>query len=314
MRPPLGSGPGTMARSRRPQRVGFVAPSGYVTEPAAIDRAAQWFTVRGWQVQAGDSCFERHLRFAGADALRAEELQRFCTDSSLDLVLSARGGYGLTRILDRLDYAAIRAAGRPICGYSDFTAFTLAYLAQAGGVSLHGPSATDFGAPEPHAITCETLLEVLQAGEYATRFAADGPDCTAEGLLWGGNLALASALLGTPFFPTPAQRRGSIAFFEDVNEPAYKVERMFLQLLQAGALDRCKAVLLGSFEPVPPQANDNGFTLGHAIDTLRQRLHVPVITGLPIGHVAHKLTLPVGARVSLRLADGLATLGWSTGA
>ncbi len=302
-----------MARARSARRIGIVAPSGFLPDPATIDRAAQWFSARGWQVQAGDSCFERHLRFAGTDDLRADELQRFCTDRSLDLVLAARGGYGLTRILDRLDFDAIRDAGRPICGYSDFTAFNLAYLSQAGGVSLHGPSATDFGAAERDEVTCQTLLDVLQARDYEARFDAEGPDCDAEGLLWGGNLALVCALLGTPYLPTPIQRRGSIAFFEDVNEPAYKVERMLLQLLQAGVLDRCKAVLLGAFDPVPPQANDNGFTLAHAIDTLRQRLHVPVITGLPFGHVARKLTLPIGARVRLSVAHGQATLGWSGG-
>ncbi len=300
-----------MARSRSTQRVGIVAPSGFLPDPATIDRAAQWFSARGWQVQAGDSCFERHLRFAGSDDLRAEELQRFCTDRSLDLVLAARGGYGLTRILDRLDFAAIREAGRAICGYSDFTAFNLAYLAQAGGISLHGPSASDFGAPEPDEVTCQGLLDALRAGEHEARFEAQGPDCNAAGLLWGGNLALVCALLGTPYFPTPAQRRGSIVFFEDVNEPAYKVERMLLQLLQAGVLDRCKAIVLGAFDPVPPQANDNGFTLAHAIDTLRQRLPVPVITGLPFGHVARKLTLPVGAVVRLQVEQGAATLAWS---
>jgi muramoyltetrapeptide carboxypeptidase len=300
-----------MARRRSTRRVGIVAPSGFLPDPATIDRAAQWFSTHGWQVQAGESCFERHLRFAGSDDLRADELQRFCTDRTLDLVLAARGGYGLTRILDRLDFAAIRDAGRAICGYSDFTAFNLAYLAQAGGISLHGPSGTDFGAPEPDEVTCQTLLDVLQADEHEARFDAEGPDCNVAGLLWGGNLALVCALLGTAYFPTPAQRRGSIAFFEDVNEPAYKVERMLLQLVQSGVLDRCKVIVLGAFEPVPPQANDNGFTLAHVIDTLRQRLPVPVITGLPFGHVARKLTLPVGAQVRLRVAQGQATLGWS---
>jgi muramoyltetrapeptide carboxypeptidase len=265
-------------------------------------------------LQAGDSFFERHLRFAGIDALRASELQGFCTDQSLDLVLAARGGYGLTRILDRFDFDAIRQANRPICGYSDFTAFNLAYLARAGGVSLHGPSAMDFGASHPHPLTCAGFLEVLQAraDEAACEFAfdADGPDCAVAGLLWGGNLALVCALLGTPCFPTPAQWRGSIAFLEDVNEPAYKVERMLLQLVQAGVLDRRRAVLLGAFDPVPPQPKDNGFTLADAVDTLRQRLPMPIITGLPLGHVAHKLTLPVGATVSLRVAGGGATLRW----
>ncbi len=289
--------------------VGIVAPSGYLPDPATIDRAARVFAERGWRVQAGDTCFERHERFAGDDDLRASEMQRFCTDPLLDLVLAARGGYGLTRILDRLDFAAIRAAGRMICGYSDFTAFNLGYLACAGGVSLHGPSATDFGAEHPSAFTLDTFFETVdrlrRERSFETRFDADGPATNVRGVLWGGNLALVCALLGTPFFP---KVRGGVLFVEDVNEPAYKIERMLVQLEQAGVLGRQKAILLGQFDPITPMPNDNGFSLDGVVARLRARLQCPVITGLPFGHVARKLTLPVGARVALRLADGSATI------
>jgi muramoyltetrapeptide carboxypeptidase len=295
--------------ARAPGTVGIVAPSGYLPDPAAIDRAAQLFSARGWQVQAGDTCFERHERFAGDDDLRAAELQRFCTDRALDLVLAARGGYGLTRILDRLDFAAIRAADRLVCGYSDFTAFNLAYLARAGGISLHGPSATDFGAEHPNAFTVDAFfatIEQLRRGQSVeSRFDADGPAGAVRGVLWGGNLALICGLLGTPYFP---RVRGGLLFIEDVNEPAYKIERMLVQLEQAGVLGRQKAILLGHFDPITPMPNDNGFSLDSVIARLRARLDCPVITGLPFGHVARKLTLPVGAQITLRVADGGATL------
>lgn len=287
--------------------VGIVAPSGYVPDLRTLDRAAQVFTARGWRVQAGETCFERHQRFAGTDELRAAELQRFCTDLSLDLVLAARGGYGLTRILDRLDFGAIRAAGRTICGYSDFTAFNLAYLARAGGVSLHGPSAADFGAEQPDAWTIDNFFAVLEQTDYQASFAADGPACAVAGTLWGGNLALVCALLGTPYFP---RVRGGILFLEDVNEPAYKIERMLVQLEQAGVLHGQRAVLLGRFDPVMPMPNDEGFSLGDVIAGLRARLPVAVLTGLPFGHVPRKLTLPIGVEASLRNVDGVARLGW----
>jgi muramoyltetrapeptide carboxypeptidase len=288
--------------------VAFVAPSGYLPDAQTIDRAARVFAARGWRVQAGDTCFERHERFAGPDALRAGELQRFCTDRSVDLVVSARGGYGLTRILDRLDFEAIRKADRAICGYSDFTAFNLAYLARARGVSLHGPSATDFGAESPEPWTIDTFFDVLDAGTYEARFDADGPDCDLHGTLWGGNLALVCALLGTPYFP---RVRGGILFLEDVNEPAYKIERMLLQLEQAGVLRNQRALLLGKFDPITPMPNDNGFSLGGVIVGLRNRMETPVITGLPLGHVPRKLTLPVGTRARLVVAAGSASLAFS---
>ncbi|MCS7101616.1 MAG: LD-carboxypeptidase [Burkholderiaceae bacterium] len=293
-----------MARRRA---VGIVAPSGFLPDPRTMDRAASAFAARGWQVLAGESCFARHQRFAGPDDLRAAELQRFCCDRSLDLVLAARGGYGLTRILGRLDFDAIAAARPTVCGYSDFTAFNLAYLARAGRVSLHGPTATDFGAQTPDAWTLANFFAVLDEADYETEFDADGPRCAVSGPLWGGNLALVCALLGTPYLP---RLRGGILFLEDVNEPAYKIERMLLQLEQAGVLPRQKALLLGHFDPVPPQANDNGFSLTEVIAGLRERLRIPVVTGLPFGHVARKLTLPVGATVNLTVGGAVARLGW----
>ena len=300
------------ARSTRP-RVGIVAPSGFLADPAVLDRAARVFSARGWDVQAGESCFARDTRFAGPDALRAEELQRFCTDAQLDLVLAARGGYGLTRLLPRLDFEAIAAQGTLACGYSDFTAFNLALLARTGAVSLHGPSATDFGAATPELSTLDGFFETVdrwrQSGRFEARFAVDGDDTEARGRLWGGNLALICALLATPWMP---RVRGGILFVEDVNEPAYKIERMLIQLEQAGILQRQAALVLGSFDPVPSMENDNGFTLETVIAGLRQRLPIPVICGLPFGHVPRKLTLPYGARVALRVASAHATLSART--
>lgn len=300
------------ARSTRP-RVGIVAPSGFLADPSVLDRAARVFSARGWDVQAGESCFARDTRFAGPDALRAEELQRFCTDAQLDLVLAARGGYGLTRLLPRLDFEAIAAQGTLACGYSDFTAFNLALLARTGAVSLHGPSATDFGAVAPELSMLDGFFETVdrwrQSGRFEARFAVDGDDTEARGRLWGGNLALICALLATPWMP---RVRGGILFVEDVNEPAYKIERMLIQLEQAGILQRQAALVLGSFDPVPSMENDNGFTLETVIAGLRQRLPIPVICGLPFGHVPRKLTLPYGARVALRVASAHATLSART--
>ncbi len=286
-----------MPRSRT---IGLVAPSGYLPDPAVIDRAARFLAQHGWRVVAGESVFAREQRFAGPDALRLAELQRFATDPSIDLVLSARGGYGLSRLLDRIDYAAIRARKSALVGYSDFTAFNLAFLAH-GGVSFAGPSAGDFGAEQPDPFTVEHFFGVLSARHYAVDVTLDGPARTIEGRLWGGNLAMLASVLGTPFMP---RVRDGILFVEDVNEPAYKVERMFLQLLHAGVLQKQQAIVLGDFEPVTPMPNDNGFGLASVVERLRKVGGVPVYTGLPFGHVKRKLTLPVGGRARLAVRRG----------
>lgn len=296
-----------MAKKARAPTLGLIAPSGALPDRLA-DRAAKYFAGRGWRVQAGESCFARETRFAGTDELRLHDLQRFATDRHVDVVLSARGGYGLSRLLDRIDFEAIGRAGRIIVGISDFTAFNLAYLARAGGISFQGPSAGDFAAAAPDAFTVEQFFAVLTSGEHRVGFVGDGPDCDLEGTLWGGNLALVTALVGTPFLP---RVRGGILFLEDVNEPAYRIERMLYQLLHAGVLARCRAILLGEFSPLPAQATDNGYDLAAAIAQLRGRLDIPLLSGLPFGHVPRKLTLPVGARARLRARSGRIELAFS---
>ena len=275
--------------------VGIVAPSGFVPDPAAVDRAAAFFAARGWKVEAGESVFAREQRFAGSDDLRLADLQRFAGDVGIALVVSARGGYGLSRLLDRIDFAAIKARAPVMVGYSDFTAFNLAYLAR-GGVSFAGPCAIEFGAPEPSAFTIEHFFGVLGCKRYTIELDLQGPRADVSGRLWGSNLAMLVALVGTPYFP---RVRGGILFLEDVNEPAYRLERMFYQLAHAGVLQRQAAIVLGDFSPITPMPNDRGFNLDVVIARLREISGVPVFTGLPFGHSLRKLTLPVGGHARL---------------
>jgi len=285
--------------------VGFFAPSGYLPDPAVMDRAAHYLSARGWRVSAGESVFAREQRFAGPDALRAGELQRFATDRSLDVAVAARGGYGLSRLLEQLDYAAIAAAQLPLVGYSDFTAFNLALLARAGATSFQGPSAADFSDHADSAFTMEHFFGAISQSPYAFDFAATGAGVggtlEVRGRLWGGNLAMVCALLGTPYFP---RVRGGILFLEDVNEPAYRIERMLLQLVQAGVLARQRAVLLGEFSSVPGLANDNGYDLEAVWSLLRTRCATPLLAGLPFGHGRHRVTLAVGAQAHLTVREG----------
>jgi muramoyltetrapeptide carboxypeptidase len=296
---------GTRRPSTKVRRVGLVAPSGFLPDPAVADRAASFFAARGWQVCAGDSLFARDLRFAGSDDLRSVELQRFATDRTLDVVMSARGGYGVSRLLDRLDFKAIGQAGRILVGYSDFTAFGLALLARAGAISFQGPSAADFGSRGESDFTMRSFFETIEQPQVSIEFDADGPDLQVQGRLWGGNLSMLAALVGTPYLP---RVRGGILFLEDVNEPAYRIERMLLHLMHAGILQRQRAVVLGDFAPLPVMPTDNGFDLAAVIGHMRSALATPLVTGLPFGHGPRRLTLPIGAPGRLLVRGGRAGL------
>lgn len=297
------------AAAQRGFDLGVYAPSGYATDPVAVTRAAERLRGLGHRVVLDEGVLARHTRFAGTDDERAAAIGRIARRGDVDVAIALRGGYGTTRLLGRLDFAMLARSGKRWLGHSDFTAFQLAALAQAGMVTYAGPSfAHDFGAEDPSAFTLGHCFGLLGASDYEVACALEGPArCSAEGVLWGGNLAMVASLVGTPFLP---RVDGGILFVEDVAEHPYRVERMLWQLHYAGVLARQRAVLLGAFTEYTLLANDGGYDLDAAVARVREASPVPIYTGLPFGHVRDKLTLPVGGRVALHVRDGAARLAF----
>lgn len=288
---------------------GIYAPSGFATEPEAVARAATRLQQMGHRVVVDAAATARWQRFAGTDDERIAAIARIAARDDVDVALAVRGGYGWTRLLDRLDYAAIARAGKRWLGHSDFTAFQLAMLAKTGTVTYAGPMAAyDFGAPAPSAYTLDHCFALLESREHAFDCALDGPDVDVDGVLWGGNLALCASLVGTPYFP---QVDNGILFLEDVAEHPYRIERMMYQLHFAGVLARQRAVLLGAFTEYAQNANDGGYDFAAMVAQLRSVTGVPILTGLPFGHIRDKVTLPVGGRARLVVRAGAARIALS---
>ncbi len=288
-------------------RFDILAPAGFAIDPAAAGRATARLAGLGHHVHCDPTTGTRWQRFAAPDDTRLAAIERVAADADSDVALILRGGYGFTRLLDRIDFDTVAKARKRWLGHSDFTAFQLAALARAGMVSFAGPMAAyDFGAEQPSVYTFENCFGVLGNREWETECALDGPaefECT--GTLWGGNLTLVAHAVGTPYLPDIA---GGILFLEDVGEHPYRIERMLHQLLHAGVLARQRAVLLGAFTEYQLNGNDGGYDLVSAIGQIRARVATPVFTGLPFGHVREKLTLPVGGRCTLASRDGRASL------
>ena len=288
-------------------RFDILAPAGFATDPPAVARAVARLSGLGHAVHLDPTAEGRWQRFSAPDDERLAAIERVASDPDADVALMLRGGYGFTRLLGRIDFGAIGRAGKRWLGHSDFTAFQLAALARSGMVTFAGPMASyDFGAEQPSVFTFENCFGVLGNPEWSVECALDGPsqvECT--GVLWGGNLAMVSHLVGTPYLPDIS---GGILFLEDVAEHPYCIERMLYQLLHAGVLARSRAVLLGAFTEYQLNANDGGYDLTSAIGQIRAHAAVPVFTGLPFGHVREKLTLPVGGRCTLASRDGVASL------
>jgi muramoyltetrapeptide carboxypeptidase len=292
----------------RPHGVGLYAPAGFALDPAAVDRATTRLTAMWEQVIVDPTCRTRSQRFAASDDERLAGVLRMAHEARVDLAITLRGGYGWTRLLQRLDFAALAAPRKQWLGYSDFTAFQLAALARADMVTFAGPVVSDFGAAEPSAFTIDHCFGLLDQSRYEVACALDGPDTVCAGTLWGGNLAMVVHLCGTPYFP---RVDGGILFLEDVGETPYRIERMLYQLHHAGVLARQRAILLGQFTEYALSDNDGGYDLSSAVAQVRSVCATPIFTGLPFGHVRDKLTLPVGGGCELLVRDGKATLVFS---
>jgi len=284
--------------------IDLIAPSGYPQDPEALHRALARLHAEGHYVEGLDATVRRYQRFAGTDAQRAADINHLADPSRAlpDIVLAVRGGYGAVRILHGLDYDGLRQrlAGQPvaICGHSDFTAIQLALLARAGLTTFGGPMlAPNFGAEELNGFTVHHFWETLSNPTYTLKVnAPQVQTADVSGTLWGGNLAILVSLIGTPYFP---RVDGGILFIEDINEQPFRIERMIYQLHLSGILGRQKALLLGDFSGGKAYDYDNGYDLKEMIEHVRSVVSVPVITGLPFGHVAETATLPVGAPARL---------------
>ncbi|WP_354001613.1 LD-carboxypeptidase [Caenimonas aquaedulcis] len=292
------------------------SPSSAVRDKAVIRRGAARLKALGYEVELDEAALATHMRFAGDDDTRLAAIDRAAA-SGADIALITRGGYGLTRLLPRINYKQVAKAikgGTQFVGLSDFTAFQSAVLAKTGAVTWSGPAlGEDFGVEgEPDDIM-QSCFEDLVSGQgegtgwQLPKSEAQAKVLQLKGTLWGGNLSIIASLAGTPWMP---KVKGGILFLEDVHEHPYRVERMLTQLLYAGVLKQQKAIVLGHFTNYKPAPHDKGFRLQTVVDWLRSQVKAPVFTQLPFGHVPTKVALPVGATVHLAVEGRDAFVLW----
>ena len=292
------------------------SPSSAVRDKAAFKRGIKRLEKLGHEVEIDADALSSHMRFAGDDETRLKAIQRAAA-SGADIAMISRGGYGLTRLLADLPYKAIAKAidqGTQFVGLSDFTAFQLAVHAKTQRMTWQGPAlGEDFGTesdPDDIMQACFDDLCLEQGEGTGWRLPIDEagkPVKVNNAVLWGGNLAVLTSMLGTPYFPNI---KGGILFLEDVGEHPYKIERMLTQLFNAGVLQQQKAILLGQFTSFKLVPHDKGFKLKTVVERLRSQLKIPVLSGLPFGHVATKVLLPIGAKVDLATEGRDAFLVW----
>jgi muramoyltetrapeptide carboxypeptidase len=292
----------------RGSRVALVAPAGPLLERDDLARAQALCRALDYEPVPGEHALARFGYLAGADEERLADLNGALADESIHAVWCLRGGYGVTRLLDRVDFAALARRPRAIIGFSDITALLAAVTRHPGDVAFHAPPAR---APMP-AFTRHHFTRVLTVPEPAGLLEPLPPPAgvlvpqenrvvtirggIAEGVLAGGNLTLLQCLIGTPFFP---DLNGALLVLEDVNEDLYRIDRMLSHLRLAGLLAGVRGVLAGRFSGLDRSTGDGAFGLDEVLAHYFGALGIPVVHGLPIGHIDDQWTLPLGVRARL---------------
>jgi muramoyltetrapeptide carboxypeptidase len=279
-------------------RVALVAPAGPLRDEEDLARAAQNVRSFGWEPIVAAHALARWGYLAGSDAERLADLNRALADESIEAIWCIRGGYGAMRLLDQIDYAALRRRPKPLIGYSDITALHAAMATRCEVVTYHGPTARALLTPFSRNSLSRALTQSGEpcgsASSAETLFSG-----RARGRLTGGNLAILCALAGTTYAP---DYEDAILVVEDVNEPVYRIDRMLTQLRLTAALSRCTGLVFGAFTDIPtgaPEESGGARTLADVLSETAERAGIPCISGVPIGHIDDQWTLPFGATAEL---------------
>ena len=289
------STPGKLIYPRRLEKgdpIAVIAPAG----PFDHERLRQGLKVLeglGYQVHAGKDLAVKTGYLAGSDEHRLQLLREAFENPAIKAVICARGGYGSMRLLDSIDFPALRSNSKIFIGFSDVSALLNAIYARSGLVTFHGPVVTTLGGIDQ--ISIDALLSAISSSEPAVISAAEKGTVIQSGKAIGpvlaGNLATLCHLIGTPYQP---DYTGHILLLEDINEPPYKIDRMLTQFKLAGCLDDLAGLGLGFFHNCGNQDD-----LEDIVKNIFTGINIPILAGFQFGHGNRNVTIPVGAKATL---------------
>lgn len=295
---------------RKGDTIGLITPASAVSR-FAFEKAVENLEVLHFKVVYTENMSVRKGFLAGTDQQRLEDLHQMFENPEIKGIVCARGGYGSGRLLPHINYELIKANPKVLMGYSDITALLYGIHKMTGLVCFHGP----VGASEYTDFTKRAMEQVLVKGRAGVKLspptswekeensAFEGLTIVsgkAEGALVGGNLSLVCSLMGTPY---DIDFTDKIVFIEEIGESPYRVDRMLTQLLNSGKLNKAKGLALGIFKGCETQPDEPDFGLSTGLkEVLKDRLgnlSIPVVYGLPIGHIDDNATLPFGVMAEL---------------
>ena len=278
-------------------KVGLITPAGFITEEK-LQKAIRNLSSFGLKPIYYNSILEKIGYLAGTDQSRLNELHSMYKNKNIKAIICVRGGYGTTRILDKMNYDLIKQNPKPLIGYSDITALTAAIHKKTGISGFHGiVGAGDFTKYTENNFknlffsnSEEVHINVFEDHKKDAYIINEG---ACKGELIGGNLAIICSLTGTPF---EENWDNKIVFLEDVGEAPYRIDRMLTQLISAGKFKNVKGIILGRFTGCEPEEKDkeNSFSLKEVISNRIKTLNIPAVYGFSFGHIKNQAIFPVG--------------------
>jgi muramoyltetrapeptide carboxypeptidase len=284
--------------------IGIISPASSPDDLSKIERGAAYLEKLGYHVLIGKNTGKYHGYLAGTDIERADDLISMFKNKSVKAIFCTRGGYGTPRLLDKIDYNAIKNNPKIFAGYSDITALQMAIFKKTGLVTFAGPMVASDMSGEIDSYAEESFWQILTNNKETRKIVQpDGNKIsgltkgTAKGRIIGGNLAILTSIAGTSYFPDLKEK---ILFLEEVCEAPYRVDRMLNQLRLLKVFKSVKGVILGAFtECSESNTNKRTLTLGEVMQDYLSGLKIPVVYNFPHGHIKSKITIPYGINVSV---------------
>jgi muramoyltetrapeptide carboxypeptidase len=281
--------------------IGITCPSGYVSADRvsfAIESLKLW----GFQVKVGNTIGTEHFYFSGNDDARLHDLQQMLDNPEIDAILMGRGGYGMSRIIDRIDFTGFLKHPKWICGFSDITVLHSHIHTAFGIPTMHSPMC---GAFKPDTLNTDYIKNFYAAltGEslfYHTTPSPYNRKGTAEGVLVGGNIAILAHLTGSA---SDIDTDGKIIFIEDIGEYLYNVDRMMLNLKRSGKLSKLKGLIVGGLTDMQDTERPFGQSIEDIIADKVKEYHYPVCFNFPVGHQDVNFTLKLGMPHKMMVTD-----------
>ncbi|MCH6575607.1 MAG: LD-carboxypeptidase [Bacteroidetes bacterium] len=289
--------------------IGIIAPASAPVDPTKLENGIRYIEKNGYRVELGKNISKINGYLAGTDQERADDLNSMFKNKNVKAIICLRGGYGASRILDKINYKLIRSNPKILVGYSEITALQMAILQKSGLVTFAGPMvATDFGN-EITSYTEDFFWRIVSSNKKIGRLKYPDDDKLvsitkggASGRIIGGNLSVFAALIGTDYFP---DLKGRILMIEEVDELPYKVDRLLNQLRLLKVFKQIKGIILGRFvDCIEHDTSKRTLTLGEVMEDYMKDLKIPVLYTFPHGHIKDKVTVPFGINIKMNASKG----------